>query len=251
MQGHLNLIVYEPGRLFYVLTPKCGSSSMVNVFLTMAGFDPKDGAIRQLAWKAKADGSLAAKGLHISQETTETVLAAAERFPDFRRIANVRNPYDRILSNYYNKLNRYTKAHARSVFYYGKFRQLLEGPKAWPLVNRGNAHMQQRLPFEAMLEGLLTHGVDFDAHYALQTQLLALDRLSYDRLFRLETLDADFRAAMDKMGLPAEALDRVKALPRNNRSDYAGKVDTLMTPRARAMIARLYATDFRRLDYPL
>lgn len=251
MQGHLNLIVYEPHGLFFVLTPKCGSSSMVNVFLTMAGLDPRDGAIRALAWKARQDGTLAARGLHISQETTASVVEAAARWPGFRRIANIRNPYDRALSNYYNKLNRFTKRHARRTFLYGKLRQFLEGPRAWPGVNRGNAHMQARLPFEAMLRGLERHGIGFDAHYALQSDLLALDRLTYDHLFRLEDLDRTFRPAMEALGLPAPQLDRVGALPRNNRSANAGLDSPLMTPTAKEIIARLYARDFQALGYPV
>lgn len=251
MAKQLNLVVFEPARLIYVLTPKCGSSSMINIFLTMAGFDPQDRAIRKLAWAATADGSLAAKGLHISHADTQDAIDAHARHPDFRLLANIRNPYDRVLSNYYNKLNRYTKAHAKGVYRYGKLRQFLEGPKSWPLVARGNRHMQHRFSFEQMLQGLAQHGVAFDAHYDLQCDLLALDRLRYDRLFRLETLDNDFRAAMAGYGIPAEMLDRVKAMPRNNKSSYGGKEDALLTRRAKDMIAHLYARDFAALEYPL
>jgi hypothetical protein len=249
MKGHLNVIVFEPARLVYVLTPKCGSSSMINIFLTMAGFDPQDRGIRDLAWAATADGRLAAAGLHISRETPDSALRAADRRAGFRRLANIRNPYDRVLSNYYNKLNRYAKAHARGAFLYGKMRQLLEGPRAWPLVARGNAHMQARIGFEAMLNGLARHGVDFDAHYARQCDLLALDHQAFDRLFRLETLDQEFRGAMEAYGLPADMLDRVKAMPRNNKSAYGGREDALLTPAAKTTIAGLYAEDFARLGY--
>ncbi|MDP4033101.1 MAG: sulfotransferase family 2 domain-containing protein [Pseudorhodobacter sp.] len=250
MKQTLNLIVYEPARILYVLTPKCGSSSMVNIFLTMAGFDPRDRGIRKLARQAAADGRLAARGLLFSSSDTAGVLAARDRHPDHRLLANIRNPYDRVLSNYYNKLNRYTKAHARGIFYYGKLRQLFEGPKAWPRVARGNAHMQRHISFQAMLDGLEQHGPGFDGHYALQSELLALDRLAYDRLFRLESLDADFRSAMTDYGLPTEMLDRVTSMPRSNASNYAGREDALMTPQAKASIARIYARDFEMLGYP-
>lgn len=251
MQDDVNLVIFEPARIFYVLTPKCGSSSMVNIFLTMAGFDPRDREIRKLAWAASADGRLAARGLHISRLDTNAVLAARDRHPNYTCLANIRDPYDRILSNYNNKLNRYTKAHARGIYWYGKLRQFLEGPKSWPLVNRGNAHMQARISFEQMLEGLERHGVGFDSHYALQCELLALDRIRYDRLFRLETLDVDFRAAMQGYGIPSEMLDRVQAMPRNNRTQNDGRADPRMTPRAKEIIARLYARDFAALGYPL
>lgn len=250
MEKELNLIIHQPSRILYVLTPKCGSSSMVNIFLTMAGFDPRDRAIRKLATQASADGRLAAKGLSFSVTDTSGVLAARARYPDHRLLANIRNPYDRVLSNYYNKLNRYTKANARAVFYYGKLRQLLEGPSAWPRVARGNAYMQRHLSFQQMLDGLERLGPGFDAHYALQSELLALEHLRYDRLFRLENLDADFRAAMADYGLPTEMLDRVKSMPRNNATSYAGRQADLMTAAARATIARIYARDFDRLDYP-
>lgn len=251
MDKSLNVILYEPGRLMYVTTPKCGSSSMVNLFLTMAGFDPRDRQIRKLAWAASADGRLAERGLSIRQADTADMLAIRAEHPDHRLMANIRNPYDRVLSNYFNKLNRYAKRFDRPTYRYGKLRQFLEGPKSWPLVARGNAYMQRRLGFQALLDGLDRHGVGFDAHYALQCELLALDRLTYDRLFRLETLDADFRDAMAAAGLPARALARLRAMPRNNRTEYRGDQDRLLTPEARAIIARLYAADFAALGYPV
>jgi len=250
MEKELNLIIHQPSRILYVLTPKCGSSSMVNIFLTMAGFDPRDRAIRKLATQAAADGRLAARGLSFSVTDTAGVLAARARYPDHRLLANIRNPYDRVLSNYYNKLNRYTKANARGIFYYGKLRQLLEGPSAWPRVARGNAYMQRHISFQQMLDGLEQLGPGFDAHYALQSELLALDRLRYDRLFPLESLEGDFRSAMADYGLPEEMLDRVKSLPRNNATSYAGRQSVLMTDMAKATIARIYARDFEQLDYP-
>jgi hypothetical protein len=251
MENSVNLIISEPGGLLYVLLPKCGSSSVVSLFLTMAGLDPQDRRVRELAYAAAGDGRLARAGLQFSKTDTEGVIAARKAHPEYRLIANVRNPYDRVLSNYYNKLNRYAKAHARGVFLYGKWRQLLEGPKAWPLVARGNAHMQAKLSFQQMLDGLERLGPDFDGHYARQTGLLGLDRLRYDRLLRLETLDADFRAAMAELGLPGDMLARLKAMPHANRSAYEGSTDALLTPEARASIARIYAEDFAALGYPV
>ncbi len=249
MQDSLNLIISEPGGILYVLLPKCGSSSVVSMFLTMAGLDPQDRRVRELANAAQGDGRLARAGLQFRKTDTAGVIAARKAHPAHRLIANVRNPHDRVLSNYYNKLNRYTKAHAKGIFVYGKFRQLLEGPKAWPLVARGNAHMQSRLSFQQMLAGLERFGPDFDGHYARQSGLLALDRLQYDRLLRLETLDADFRIAMAELGLPGEMLARLKTLPHSNKTAYAGSVDALLTPEARATISRIYADDFARLGY--
>ena len=250
MAKELNLIIHQPPRILYVLTPKCRSSSMVNIFLTMAGFDPRDRAIRKLATQASADGRPAARGLTFGVTDSAGVPAARARHPDHRLLANIRNPYDRVLSNCYNKLNRYTKANARGIFCYGKLRQALEGPKAWPHVARGNAYMQRHISFQQMLDGLEQLGPGFDAHYALQSQLLALDRLRYDRLFRLESLDADFRSAMADYGLPDEMLDRVKSLPRNNATSYAGRQGDLMTAQAMATIARIHAHDFDLLGYP-
>ncbi|WP_198008069.1 sulfotransferase family 2 domain-containing protein [Rhodobacter ferrooxidans] len=247
----MNLIRFEPAKILYVLTPKCGSSSMVNIFLTMAGFDPREHGIRKLARSASTESTLAAQGLFFSNTDTAGVLRSHAEFPEHKLLANIRNPADRVLSNYYNKLNRYTKQYAFGIYAYGKLRQFMEGPKSWRRVARGNAYMQRHLSFQALLDGLEQHGPGFDAHYALQSELLALDKLHYAHLFRLENLDADFRDAMAGFGLPSQMLDRVKAVPRNNPSAYGGRADALMTPQARASIARIYAADFAALGYPV
>ncbi|MEO6299022.1 MAG: sulfotransferase family 2 domain-containing protein [Paracoccaceae bacterium] len=251
MDDGLNIIISEPGGIFYVLLPKCGSSSVVSMFLTMAGLAPKDRAVRDLARAAVEDGRLAKAGMQFIKTDRQGVLAARAAHPEHRLIANVRNPYDRILSSYYNKLNRYTKAFSKGIYAYGKARQLLEGPKSWRLVARGNAHMQTKLSFQGMLDGLERLGPDFDGHFARQSDMLSLNTLTYDRLLRLETFDADFRNAMADLGLPAEMLARLKAMNHSNQSNYKASVDALLTPQAKASIARIYAQDFSGLGYPL
>ncbi len=249
MKGSYNIIIYDPAEIIYVLTPKCGSTTMIKVFMDLAGIESKGRPIRKEKGEARAEGLLTAKGLRIERCTREILMETRERYPGYKIMANVRCPYERILSNYYNKLNRFTAHFARRIHFYGKFRQFLGGPASWKDVESGNRHMQRRLSFEDFLRGLELHGTDFDVHYAPQFELLVMDRILFDRLVRLEHLQTELACAMEDCGIGPESLRRIQSLPRFNASLRDERRSTLMTPDAKEIISRLYAGDFSRLGY--
>ncbi len=247
----LNLIVSEPARIIYVLGPKCGSTGTVDLFLRLSGFAPQKNRVRALAKTGMADGQMAAQGLSFYRCGHRMVHEMRAKHPDFALFTNIRDPYGRALSNYYSKLNRYSRAFAPGVFRYGKLRQLLLGPKGWGRSENGNRFMQTRISFEAMLRGLAAHGPGFDPHFARQCDVIDLDRLQYDRMFRIETLDADLLPALQAHGVPDGMLARVSALTKSNASSYARQKDSYFSPEARALIGQIYAADFGALGYPL
>jgi len=226
----LTLITHLPSRLLFVLTPKCGSTSLISTFLILAGLPEAARAPRSFRRTPDSTAEMATKGLSIIDGTLADLIAARAANPGFRLLAVVRDPTDRLISNYFNKLNRYAKRHARLAYVWGKLCQLAEGPKAWPDVTRGNRHMQRLLGFEHFLSGLGRHGTEFDIHYAAQSGLLGLQQLTYDRLFRLETLDQDLLPGLAASGMPPECLDRLTALPRMNRTREDPRQSTLLTP---------------------
>jgi hypothetical protein len=251
MRGSYSLIIYEPAEIIHVLPPKCASTTMIMAFMNIADIKIGSYGIRKEKEKARANGMLAAKGLRIERCNRETLLGFRKSYPTFRMMANIRCPYERIASNYYNKLNRFTLQFAQKVYYYGKFRQFLSGPRAWGDVESGNHYMRKQLSFEEMLRGLEDHGTSFDVHYAPQSELLHMEQISFDRLIRLEHLQTELLSAMEACGIEPEALRRIQSLPRCNASNYDDKgIKALMTPTARKLISRLYEGDFKKLSYP-
>ena len=110
--------------------------------------------------------------------------------------------------------------------------------------------MQKLISFETFLAGLQEYGTDFDSHFALQSKLLGLERMDYDRLFRLETLSHEFPPALLNRGLPDDMTERLGTLPQKNATNYTGNQDRLMTEVNRRTISHIYAKDFDLLDYP-
>ena len=249
MQGLLNLVVFEPTRMVYVLTPKCGSSSVVAAFATMSGLEGREMG-RSFAWKANADGRLTKLGLIMRQMKPGEVRGLRDRYPDYRFLGNIRAPYARAVSNYFSKINRYSKHFDRTTYVLGKLGHLFQGPGTWSDGRVANGFMQRRIGFEDMLAGLTRHGINFDSHFAQQSDLLQLNHMRYDRLLRLETLDEVFPEAMAEFGLPAGMLARLGAVPHGNSSRYRGNEAALLTDATRAKIRSLYPDDFAKLGYP-
>jgi hypothetical protein len=197
------------------------------------------------------DGRLAAGGLHYHRCGHRVIHATRARFPDFAMLTNIRDPYDRALSNWFSKINRYARAFQPGVYRYGKLRQLLLGPAKWGQSRWGNPFMQKKISFEAMLTGLAREGPGFDAHFDLQWNVLDMGRLRYDRVLRLETLDDTLIPTLAELGMPQAMLARVRGLNRANASAYDQAKDSYLTPAARRLIEEVYARDFAELGYPV
>ncbi|MFQ5624830.1 MAG: sulfotransferase family 2 domain-containing protein, partial [Paracoccaceae bacterium] len=189
------------------------------------------------------------KGFRIERRGGRELADILSEFKDYRVVANIRNPYHRVLSSYLDKLNRYTRAFDRPVFYYGKMRQFLEGPASWKNNHRSMHHMQSRISFEALVDGLARHGVAFDNHFNLQVELLSLGRVEYDALFHLENLQEELLAGLRKFGVGDEFIGRLSEIPRKNTSKYNKSRDAFLTPPVREKIYDIYRRDFEALGY--
>ena len=160
----------------------------------------------------------------------------------------VRHPYARAISNYYNKLSRYTQRFEPAIYWRGKLRQILEGPGAWSAHTRGIRHMQRMLDFERFIEGLARNGVDFDIHFRPQSRQLHVDEIPFDEVLKLKDYESGMRRVLDAVGIgePEGVLAVSRPL---NASSYEGAERTLLTPRSRELLHRIYRTDFDTFGY--
>lgn len=244
MPFNLLVIRYEPARLTMVVIPKCGSTTLISTFLILAGLGDKARAPRQFRRSEGSTALMAAHGLTMEAMPLPALIALHETHPEDRLVTVMRDPAQRFLSGYFSKINRFAKRYAKPVYLWGKLCQAFEGPRAWGDVNRGNRHMLAHISFERFLRGFEEHGTEWDSHFASQARMIGLGRLRYDRIFALERLDSELIPALAEFGVPAEALARLEALPRMNRTSRAGDGrEALLTPEIRARIAKLYTDD--------
>lgn len=243
------VIEFAPARLLHVTPPKTGSTSLLQAYMQMAGLAGPDEAVRA-AYRTSFDAGRATEaGLVLHKVKLDDLGALVAQRDGWTVICTIRSPYDRAVSNWFSKLNRYAKHFDPPSYRYGKLRQLLEGPRSWPHIERANAHMQRRIPFRAMLEGLAAHGVGFDNHFEQQSRLLMLDKVRYGRVIRLEEMGTEFPRALSELGVPQALTARLATLPHRNKT-ASQRTSALLDAAAVALIRRIYAADCLSLGYP-
>lgn len=250
-QPILNVPVIEflPARLLHVTPPKTGSTSLLRAYMELASLASAGTPVRSAYRAAKQSGGAVQAGLYLHLVETRRL----EEFISYRQgwhvICTVRNPYDRAVSNWHSKLNRYAKKYDFMTYIIGKICQLLEGPSAWPHIERANIHMQKRIPFHSMILGLARNGVEFDNHFEQQSRLLMLDRIKYENMIRLETMEADLLQALAKSGVSADLLAKLAKFPHLNRTHQKSIQSPLLDAEIIALIDKIYTDDKRLLGY--
>ncbi|HMN86262.1 MAG TPA: sulfotransferase family protein [Bauldia sp.] len=240
----MKILKSDATRLIYVPNPKAASTSIYKVMVTLSGVDLAVPVRRALRTSRFADDIRAAG--------VETILVDTRKIVEFRKAHReyvwftfVRDPYDRVVSNYHNKLNRFAAEFQRGAYLSAKLRQLAMGPKAWQSHLVCVDYLKGVISFEDYVRGLGEHGVEFDAHFRPQTEVLRVPRLRYDFVGRVERFGDDIRSVAERAGR-AGVLDEA-ALPRENASRRE-KSDPY-SPELRAIVHRLYRSDFEEFGY--
>jgi hypothetical protein len=118
--------------------------------------------------------------------------------PYFRMLF-VRNPYDRLLSAYLNKLGGVTKKGEIAPLYRPVLRQMKQY-----LQREGISTIKNTLniTFEEFVEFIFRNGVaQLDQHFWLQSDIACLDIIDYDYIGRFEQLESDANEALSKLGV--------------------------------------------------
>jgi len=160
-----------------------------------------------------------------------------------------RDPYTRVASNYHNKINRYAKRFDLCAYLCSYLGQALGGTTAWRSRGDRIRRMRAGISFDRFVRGLQRHGVAWDEHFRLQTQVLRVEDVSYHKIVRMEHLAAGLREVFACAGVGVAGETAIARLAWLNRSDTA-KAPDLWTPAARAIVADIYRRDFETLGYP-
>lgn len=236
-------IVHHPRRLVYAELPKCASTTMHKLFLDVSGIhtnvQPHYGI-----WREPLADARRAAGLEAFEIEDDALDAFVRRHQGYRFFTVVRNPYGRCLSGYGQQVRRYAKRFCRLSFARAKLRQMLSQrrPEDADTPHRVVTETLQRtISFEAFVEGLRRHGTAFDKHFDLQSNVIRLERIPYDRLVPMENLAEglrDFFTERDDLAnIPAFNVTR------------SGQACDRLPPELKRKIHDLYEPDFRQLGY--
>lgn len=249
--GSAHLVVCERHRLIYRPLPKCASTTVIDFLGDLGGHElPRDG--RDFLPFVDDDCRPGRGGTYAVKCRAANLPAFVERYAGYVWFSVVREPYARLKSNYFNKLNRYARKFETPVYLLAYVRQLLRGQSLFRVgheADRG-ACMQACIPFPRFVAGLERHGVAWDSHFASQVDLLRMDIIPYRHLVRMEHLAAGLRDVVDDVGAARAALPTLDSLKRLNQSRAAAVADPdVWTAESRRIAADLYRRDFETLGY--
>ena len=242
------IIHYAPAKLVVVLVPKCGSTTMIAAFLTLAGLGAHVSNARSFIRSSKGIAQMRAAGLEIRPMPFAELAQMQQSDPSYRVLTVLRDPTQRFLSGYFSKINRYAKRFDRGAYLWGKLRQGLRGPGAWPHIEQANRHIRKLITFDQFVSGMEQNGTEWDSHFRPQGQIIRQELIRYDRVLMLETLDEALVPALHDMGFSKSQLAALDSLPRKNPTQTSqSSRGQLLTPELRSRIARLYQDDLRFL----
>lgn len=238
-------IRFDPARLVVTAVPKSGSTTLIAAFLVLTGY--REEYPRRFLRMPGSEALLAERGLVITRMALSELNKLQSELTDYRFVTVMRDPAERLLSGYFNKINRYCKRYARLTYLWGKLRQFFAGPTAWGDINYGNRFMRARVSFDRFVAGLERHGIAWDNHFALQTHLAGTQFVAYQEIVALESLDTSLRDLLVQRGMDAKLLAPLSELPRFNATGSENDRQLLLNGSLRARIEDLYRKDYEFL----
>lgn len=242
--AQLKMLISHEHRLIYVWVPKCGSSTMFRAFQALVGV-PKGAERRRVE---VTDTFLSDYNADRIQTKWRKVPEIDQRYPDYRRITIVRNPYDRLLSAYHNKIDRFaTKVMPQAVADLAD--ELAAARLNYFDIPHLRRTLQRRISLDDMIGGLESNGTRFDAHFERQYNHVHPDEITYDRVFKLENLDQDLPEYLAQIQIPADVIARMRKTRRRNKSRLGLFTRPKWNDAQRQRVFEIYHKDFVAFDY--
>lgn len=235
--------------MIYRPLPKCASTTMYSLLAALGEADGKTqaGNPRRLLPLIRGEPTPDRGGSYEAAVPRQAVARTLRRFQDYRTFSVIRDPFDRTVSNYHNKLNRFARRFTPALYAASYIAPAVSRLRAVTSIERIQ-WMQQHVPFDDFVERLGVEGVSWDVHFRPQVQLLALDELRYDRLIPMEELLPRLRQLLADCGVGERVHGALGHLGRWNASAAVRKADP-WTARTRAVVGSIYAADVDRLGY--
>lgn len=213
-------VVSDEHRFAYLVTPKVACTSIKTALLPLFGRDPVEAGARKYV-----HGILAQEGAMIAGGTL--IGGMENRYQDYFKFSFVRNPFDRLVSCYYSKIN------ARMV---GIEQEPHEGAELWP-----------GMSFKDFV-GVVCRIPDEKANVHFRSQHLTLigpkDDLVVDFLGRFEALEEGFEHISKEIGASL-SLPHSNPSKRRQQRDYRSVYNDELA----AAVGERYQTDCRLFGY--
>lgn len=194
-------------KFIYVAIPKCGSRSIVRAldsYWDIRGDDDQSSLINHHANFERIKKYIESAGLD---------------WHGYFRFTSVRNPWERLVSAFFHVLKQKSlRRHDFSEWKGSTFRDFIIG-KGGVCIDKSFAYKSQ-----------ISYFLDSDA------------KILSDAICRLETLQQDFNAVCDKIGIPRQKLPHVNKTKHKHYSEY-------YDDETREIVAKRYAKDIEYLGY--
>ena len=212
-----SLLISNSHRFIFVHIPKTAGMSVRHALTPYCNGAQRKGLRRLVAnLPIQEDPEKVAFPLHVTARWARRKLPSPV-FDGYLKFAITRNPYDRAMS-YVEFLRQTPRLRRHAQYCKASFLEALD-------------MLGQRRRKETQADMVVGHD----------------GQLLIDRVLRLETLDADFAALRDELGLPASV-----TLPWHNATDHGRYLDYYEhDAAAREKVAELFADDFRVFGYDL
>lgn len=231
-----NFIYDEERKFIFAYVPKVACTNWKSIFRKLNGAE--DWLNSTLAHDRDKGGLT-----YLEPELDAPNAGLPEGVP---RYAMVRDPYERALSAYLNKIEHLAgKPPSKRFDHWNRiideidaFRREALGADQYPQIN-----------FEVFLRWLKESGSwsARDEHWAPQSDLLCQPHVAFDYIGRFEAIEKDSAHILDLIGenvrLPSQK--QVKFAPTNAKAF----LETYLTPQARDLVEDIYAVDFINFKY--
>ena len=241
------VIVAPKYKLACVLVPKCATTTLIDLFARIHE--------RPIKGKDRHDLTFVPYEPRMTLEEPVVIRVHRWELPRLRGELNnylwftvVRDPHERIVSNYADKLNRFSRRFRHPLYVRAKLVQFARGPKAWQDSNSVDDVYQSHIGFSEFVETLMEEGIDWDPHYRLQISFVQQDKVQYDAVLRLEHLQSSLVDFLETRGMPPQVVDCARAMRKLNSGSRSGP--DLYPLDDRPKVAELYRPDFEALGYP-
>ncbi len=214
-------ILLKKFHAIYIPIPKAACTSFKTAFAGLLGVDLD---------KAKGDPHRVWFPSPLPIERLEPLL-----YPEFFRFAFVRNPWDRLVSCYRDKIKNEVPGYTLFTIRAGV---------ANCLARFGAFHPD--MTFDAFVAAVASiPDSEADEHFRSQYTFLLNKRgeISADFVGRYERLSDDFRIVRERTGLPEIELPRLQAAP------TAAKYLAFYTPETRELVAERFRRDIEMFGY--
>ena len=242
------LFTSHKNKLVYVVLLKAGSRTMHRVMFALAGV-PKT---KDKPWGEnikKRSQELAEHGLVKEKYGLEEAKEYQRQHSDYTWIAITRNPYERALSAYSNKVNRAIRYSHRRIYFLSKLKTLIGHPKKWWSAERSRETIKQHISFEDFLVSLQKIGTDVDPHLSTQFTSLGSAEIRLDKIYDLDDLSNGLKELQEIVGFTGMDLSELATGPIPNQTGAGKNQRDLLTPKAKAIIQEIYANDFKFFHY--